>query len=194
MMRFIQRHADKIIGTLRGWDRLRLRLRGTLRMLANVTGLSRFLGYTGRWMVKDFGKYALELSQQVREESQKALESLNRPVVHVDNPNVRKEDLARDIARRDGITQGPICLITAVEGCWSYNIKSNRSTGHLERVHAYRKCLHLYHYQIHPRMGFMHTRLQTWLPFNLWVNVGQRQWARMAGPATGCRRHRLPPT
>jgi hypothetical protein len=84
--------------------------------------------------------------------------------------------MARDVARRDGIKEGPICLITAVEGCWSYDVKSNRATGHLDRVHAYRKCLHLYHYQIHPQLGFMHTRLQTWLPFNLWVNVNGREW------------------
>jgi hypothetical protein len=122
-------------------------------MLANVTGLGRFLSYTDRGLVKEFGKHALD--------------------------------------RRDGVKEGPICLITAVEGCWSFDLKSNRATGHLDRVRAYRKCLHLYHYQIHPQLGFMHTRLQTWLPFNLWVNVNGREWLgrQLDAAGIGYRRH-----
>ena len=174
MKQFIQRHAGQVIGTLCGWDRLRFR--GTLRMLANLTGLGRFLGYTGRGLAKDFGRHALALSREVRQQAQAAFEASGRPVVHVDSPSVCKERLARDIAERDGVTRGSICLITAVEGCWSYDVRSDRATGHLDRVHAYRKCLHLYHYQVHPELGFMHTRLQTWLPFNLWVNVNGREW------------------
>jgi hypothetical protein len=188
MKQFIQRHAGQVIGTLCGWDRLRFR--GTLRMLANLTGLGRFLSYTGRGLVKEFGRHALELSRQVRQESQEAFEKSGRPVIHVEGPSVCKEDLARRIAKRDGIRQGPVCLITAVEACWSYNVKSNRATGHLDRVHAYRKCLHLYHYQIHPELGFMHTRLQTWLPFNLWANVNGREWLGRQLDAAGIGYHR----
>jgi hypothetical protein len=189
MMRFIQRHAEQIIGTLRGWDRLRFR--GTVRMLANVTGLDRFLGYTGRGLRKEFGKHALELSRQVRQQSQQAFETSQRPVIHVDSPSVCKEDLAREIARRDAVKQGPICLITAVEGCWSFDIKSNRATGHLDLAPTYRKCLHLYHYQIHRQLGFMHTRLQTWLPFNVWVNLNGREWLgrQLDAVGMGYRRH-----
>lgn len=43
MKQFIQRHAGQVIGTLGGWDRLRFR--GTLRMLANLTGLGGFAGF-----------------------------------------------------------------------------------------------------------------------------------------------------
>lgn len=174
MKRFIQQHAAQIIGVLSGWDRLRFR--GTLRMLANVTGLCRFLSGTGRGLAKEFRVHAPEMSRQVREQSQRVMEEAGRPVIHLNNPSASKEDLAREVARRDGVKEGPVCLLTAVEGCWSYDVRSNRENGHLERVHAYRKCLHLYHYQIHPRLGFMHTRLQTWLPFNLWVNANGREW------------------
>lgn len=43
MKQFIQRHAGQVIGTLGGWDRLRFR--GTLRMLANLTDLGGFAGF-----------------------------------------------------------------------------------------------------------------------------------------------------
>lgn len=170
---FLQRHASSVIGSLSGWDRMRFR--GTLRMLANTTGLFRFLGLTGR-LLKDFGAHALGLSRQVRADSLSAAEASGRPVVHLDSPAVNKEDLARDIARRDHVKEGPIAVLTAVEGCWSYDIRSDRANGRLELVRAYRKCQHLYHYQIHPIFGFMHVRLQTWLPFNLHACINGREW------------------
>jgi hypothetical protein len=41
MSRIIRRHAEKVIGMLNGWDRVRLR--GTLRWLANVDGMKSYL-------------------------------------------------------------------------------------------------------------------------------------------------------
>lgn len=188
MNQFLQRHAASVTGSLGGWDRLRFR--GTLRMLANVTGLGRFLSYT-RHLLKDFGKYAHELSRQVRAASLAVAESAGRPVVHVNGPSVSKEDMARDIAKRDGIKEGSVCVLTSVDPCWSYNVQSNRQTGHLDLIHQYRKCQHLYHYQIHPVLGFMHLRLQTWLPFNITVNVNGREWLgrQMDAAGIGYKRH-----
>jgi hypothetical protein len=172
MNAFVQRHVSSVMGMLCGWDRLRFR--GTLRMLANVTGLFRFLCYTGH-LLKDFGGYAQELSRRVRAASLESVESAGRPVVHLAGPSISKEEQARRIAARDGITQGLICVLTATESCWSYNVKSNPATGHLDLIHAHRKCQHLYHYMIHPALGFMHVRFQTWLPFNMQVCVNGRE-------------------
>src|SRR5665213_2116985 len=170
---FLQQHADSVTGSISGWDRLRFR--GTLRMLANVTGLGHFLSYTGR-LFKDFKQHALDLSRQVRGDSLKVAEDAGRPIEHVNGPSVGKEELALQIAKRDGIQQGLICAITAVEGCWSFNMKSNPKTGDLDLIREYRKCQHIYHYQIHPTWGLMHTRLQTWLPFSITVNMNGREW------------------
>ena len=188
MKTFLQQHADHVIGHLSGWDRLRFR--GTLRMLANVTGLGHFLCYTGH-LLKDFGQYALHLSRSVREASLAVTEAAGRPTRHLDNPLVCKEGVARSIAQRDRIAQGLICTLTATEPCWSYDIKSNRRTGHLDLVHAYRKCLYIYHYQVHPVFGFMHARLQTWLPFNCHVCLNGREWLARQMDAAGIdyRRH-----
>jgi hypothetical protein len=67
-------------------------------------------------------------------------------------------------------------VLTAVEPCWTFNIKSNKASGKLELVHAYRKCQHLYHYMHHREFGFMHVRQQTWLPFNQFVMINGREW------------------
>jgi len=173
MRLFLQRHASSVIGTLSGWDRLRFR--GTLRMLANSVGLSRFVSYSGV-LLKDFGDYAEGLSRKVRAESLELTESCGRPLEHLKNPNVRKEDVARAYLADSPVKEGLICTLTAVEPCWSYDVKSNRATGKLELIHAYRKCQHIYHYFIHPVFGFMHVRLQTWLPLNLHVCINGREW------------------
>jgi len=179
---FVQEHMDSVTGVISGWDRLRFR--GTLRMLANVAGMFRFLCYTGH-LLKDFGGYALDLSRKVRAASLAAAEASGRPIIPLNSPSVCKEDLAREIEQRDAIGEGLICVLTAVEGCWSYNIRSNRESGHLELIHAYRKCQHLYHYMVHPVFGRMHVRLQTWLPFNLHVCLNGREWLSRQMQAAG---------
>ena len=185
MMSFIQAHKSKVIGMISGWDRLRFR--GTIRMLANVAGLWRFMCYKGWYLLKDFGQHAEALSRQTREASLAVAEAAGRPVVYLSDPGVCKEDVAREIQARDGIQEGLICVLTAVEPCWSFNIRSNQAAGKLELVRAYRKCQHLYHYYQHPVFGFMHVRLQTWLPFNQWVCLNGREWLGRQMDAAGIR-------
>lgn len=182
---FIQAHVSKVIGMISGWDRLRFR--GTVRMLANVAGLARFLSYSGR-LLKDFGAHAEALSRQTRAESLAVAERAGRPVVHLPNPGVCKEDVAREIQDQDGVREGLICVLTAVEPCWSFNVRSRQDASgrrKLELVRAYRKCQHLYHYYQHPVFGFMHVRLQTWLPLNQWVCINGREWLGKQMDAAG---------
>jgi hypothetical protein len=181
MNAFLQHHAAAVIGHLSGWDRLRFR--GTLRMLANVVGMFRFLCYRGQ-RLKGFGDYSHGLSQQVRAASLLVAERAGRPVVHLSGPSISKEEQARQIEKRDGVNAGLIAVLTAVEPCWSYNIRSD-GKGSLELVHAYRKCQHLYHYMIHPVFGRMHVRVQTWLPFNLSVCINGREWLGRQMDAAG---------
>ena len=173
MNSFIRQHLGSVIGMVGGWDRLRFR--GTIRMLANLTGMGRFLSYTGH-LLKDFGDYAQQVSRQVRNQSLAAAESAGRPVVHLNSALVNKEQIALDIAARDHVQEGLIAVLTAVESCNSYNIRSDRQRGLLELYPQRRKCQHLYHYMIHPTFGLMYLRLQTWFPFNLFVGLNGREW------------------
>lgn len=182
MNAFIRQHAGSVRGMIRGWDRLRFR--GTVRMLANVTGMNRFLSYT-RHRLKDFKEYAEQSSRQIRNASLAVAESAGRPVVHLDSPRVNKEQVALDIARKDNVREGLIAVVTAVESCNSYNIRSNRQQGLLELYAQRRKCQHLYHYMIHPVFGLLYTRLQTWFPFNLFVGLNGREWLGRQMDAAG---------
>jgi hypothetical protein len=173
MNSFLHRHVDSVIGMVTGWDRMRFR--GTLRMLANLTGMSLFLSYRGR-LLKDFAGYAQETSRLVRNKALAVVEDAGRPVVHLESSAINKEQTALEIAARDGVKQGIIAALTAVESCHSYDIRSDRTRGLLELYARPRKCQHIYVYQIHPVLGFMYWRLQTWFPFNIHVGLNGREW------------------
>src|SRR5947209_12952982 len=80
MCQFIQRHAEKVIGMLNGWDRIRLR--GTFRWLANVDGMKSYL-YAASVLLKDFKPYVLGTTQQIREATDRTAEAAGRPVVYL---------------------------------------------------------------------------------------------------------------
>jgi hypothetical protein len=170
---FLQRHASSVIGVLSGFDRVRLR--GTVRLLANAGGLGAALGHVGV-LLKDFKQFAMGVSGQIKSASEQAAASANRPVLYLNSPSISKEDTAREIARRDKIREGLICVLKAVEPCYSFHVRRDRASKQLVLEPALRKCLHFYHYYQHPTLGFMHARVQSWLPFNVHVCINGREW------------------
>ena len=173
MNEFVQRHAKSVIGCLIGFDRLLLR--GTVRMLACTSGLMRYL-WASRVLLKDFGDWSAALTTRVRAASEQVMRDAGRPVLYLQDPSASKEDLARAVATRDGVERGPVCLLSAVEPCWSFEVRRDRASRRLVLEPRYRKCLHLYHYRMDERVGLTHVRLQTWLPFGVRVCLNGREW------------------
>jgi hypothetical protein len=182
--RFLSRHADAVIGTLCGFDRLVFR--GTLRRLAHRAGMMTYL-WANQLLLKDFGSHAEELSRRLKEASEAAAHEFGRPIRYLASSAINKEAIAREIACADRIEHGLICILTAVEPCWSYEIVRNRAVQRLELQPRRRKCLHLYHYRIDPALGFMNARLQTWFPFSIQVCLNGREWLARQMDAAGLR-------
>jgi hypothetical protein len=61
----------------------------------------------------------------------------------------------------------------------------NRERKKLELVHRTRKCLHVYHYHLHPELGWMYARLQTWFPFTVSIGINGREWLARLLDAAG---------
>jgi hypothetical protein len=173
MKSFIHRHADKITGVLSGFDRLRLR--GTLRWLSSVSGMNSYLWNMGV-LLKDFRAHALAVTERVRQAVQALTLAAGLQVRYLDRPGVSKEDLARRIAAERNVCSGLVCVLSAVEPCWTFEMNKNAQTRRLELRSAFRKCLHYYFYQVHPKFGFMHVRLQTWFPLTIHVCINGREW------------------
>jgi hypothetical protein len=173
MKRFLERHRDRITGTLSGFDRMLFR--GTLRSIAHVKGLEIFL-YSQHVLMKDFGNYVLKLSERLVAHAKRMAGEATRPYVYLPSSKDSKEELALQIAARDHIQQGLIAVFACVEPCQSFDLRKNRTTKRLELVSKERKCLHLYFYYLDREFGLMHVRLQSWLPFTIQVCVNGREW------------------
>lgn len=173
MENFLLKHGELVTGILSGFDRIIFR--GYLSQLTQAFYLVGFLKLTGI-PLKDFGEYALNCATSIKRTAQKAAEEAGRPVIYLPSAQDRKEALAREIAERDAIEKGLVVLLTTVEPCMSFEVFGRRERPAIKA--AQRKCLHLYHYFVHPKMGLMHVRVQTWFPFNIQVYVNGREWLR----------------
>ena len=171
--RFIQRFGEKITGVLSGFDRLVLR--GSLRAIVFVEGMKRLL-WRKQILLKEFGGWAQRMTGQLKDASCRVARDQNRPIVYVPSANTDKDELARQIAAEDGITNGLAAILTCVEPCMSFEIYRNRDEKKLEPVYRPRKCLVLYHYWIDAQFGWMNARIQSWLPFPIQICLNGREW------------------
>ena len=112
MRQFVDKHMDKIIGTLTCFDRIIFK--GYLP-ISSASGIAAFF-HNQQWLMKDFKKQAPAQSIIIKEHMQALAEKADPPLLY---PKVgqRKEDLARRIAQRDNITEGLICICCALEAC-----------------------------------------------------------------------------
>jgi hypothetical protein len=187
MKAFLQRFGSVITGVLNGFDRLFFR--GTLRNLAYDLGLQNYL-WANRIPFKDFDKHSEHVTEELEKASLRHARELGRTVKYLNSPKISPEKEAQAIMERGQITSGLICVLRRVEPCMSFAIHKNRQTKKLEIVYRERKCLHLYHYQIHPVFGFMHARIQTWFPFRVYVCINGHEWLARQMDQAGLRYRR----
>ena len=173
MKTFIQRFGAKVLSALHGFDRIRFR--GTRRFLANVAGMLGYLWHR-QVLLKDFKAFAGNITTEVRQAAEQVALQQARPVEYLPNSDMDKEAWARQLAKRDGIRQGLIGVLKAVECCWSYEVGPNRLKKKLELRGKPSKCLHYYHYFMDPEVGLTYVRLQTWFPFTVHVGMNGREW------------------
>lgn len=182
MKSFLQRFGDKIKGILSGFDRLRLR--GTRRLLAHVSGLKHFL-WESHVKFQDFDTYVQDTTGTLCNRIKQAAKDAGRPLIYVPSGEENKGNLVEEIVKRDNIQEGLIAVLSCVEPCSSYEIHKNKETHKLELRSRLRKCLHYYHYYQHPQFGLLHTRLQTWLPFSMHICMNGREWLARQMDAAG---------
>jgi len=172
-MKLTELYQDKIIGAIKGLDRTRFR--GTLRLLVNSSGLRKFMSFTNV-LLKDFGGWAEGMTAMIRQSCRAKADELGVEARYLERPSIDKEKLAREIAESNRIKEGPICMFSAVEPCIAPMVKGNKRQKKLELKMAHRKCIFLYHYFDDPEFGFGHVRIQSWLPFNIFICINGRHW------------------
>ena len=173
MKSFLQSLGGLVFGALHGFDRLMFR--GCLRRIAYPAGMLLYANVNGVKLTQ-FKTHAQRQTEQLIEASLAEATRAGRPIEYLASPRIRKEDFARRIALRDGITDGLIAVLRCVEPCPSFTLRGNGRTKKLAFRAEVRKCLHLYHYYQHPVFGFMYARVQTWFPYAIQIGLNGREW------------------
>lgn len=166
------RHGENVTGVVSGWDRLRLQ--GTLRALYVAEIMQGYL-WNAQVLWKNFKSHVREVTDHIRAAGATAAADAGRPVLYL-RGRTRKEALIEEIARRDGIKQGLIAVLSAVEPCRTWFVRGDRAERKLRLELGWGKCIHLYFYLRHAEFGLMHLRLQTWFPFLVHVGLNGREW------------------
>ena len=172
-MKLLALYKDKVMGAIRGLDRIRFR--GTLRWLTTVQGMGTFLHSQGI-LLKHFTNWAKGITLGLRTGCDEQARKYGITTEYLNRSGMDKEQRARQRAEDQGITEGPICNFSVLEPCVSPKIKGNKAAQELELKFIPSKCVWLYHYFNHPDYGFGHVRLQSWFPFNVFICLNGRHW------------------
>jgi hypothetical protein len=165
---FLDRHADKIQGSLSCFDRVLFR--GYLPLFSGRE-MTPFLKRQGVRPdgLKDF---LLGQAERLKQHARQLARRDGRPFLYFAE-RVRKDEKAREIAARKGITDGLVCVLSTLEPCWTFAL---RWEGASYVRPARRKCLFLYFYFMDRELGLIHVKLQTWFPMQLQVYVNGHEW------------------
>jgi hypothetical protein len=167
---FIGQYSEKITGTLSCFDRLLFK--GYLP-LGYSDAMERLIGSQGL-LLKDFKRFVTKHSETIKAHAKRIADKAERPFVYLEHNTVRKEDEARRIADRDGITHGLICVFRALEACQSFKLVPGERRPRL--INARRKCLCYYFYIIDREFGLMHIRIQSWFPLVVQICINGHEW------------------
>jgi len=178
MQQFISRYEGHIQGVVSGFDRLIFR--GSLRRLnyghwdrglgAMVgVGMEQYL-WQNRILFKHYADHVKQVSERVKKAFLKPIEEQKLPVVFLRSSQVDKDQLARRLAVEKNIREGVVCAFSTLEPSPTFE---HRGTHIIRRT---RPCHVLYQYQLHPVLGWMHARIQSWFPFNIQIALNGREW------------------
>lgn len=173
MSSFLARFGSLVTAVLAGFDRLVVR--GTILALVRQGGMFTHLERSGIRLL-DFKDHVSKVSAQLKTSIKGEAQELGRPDRYLPSSGTDKEKLARKLLEENPVSEGLICVLSAVEPCMSfeYHRSQDREARGLRRVP--RKCLHFYKYFIHPQFGFMNARIQTWYPFDIQICLNGREW------------------
>src|SRR5712692_4681247 len=120
MDQFICKHGEVIHGALSCFDRMLFR--GYLPIMSGAA-MADFLQAKGvhRWSLKTF---LLTQAARLKKHAMQMAAAAGRPYQYL-GERTRKEDLARQIANRDGIDEGLICVFALLEVSRTFSVASS---------------------------------------------------------------------
>ena len=166
---FVQKHAARISGVLSCFDRIIFR--GYLP-ISHERGLSGWLHQLGV-RYTDFKTFAPQLAERLLQHAKDMAQAAGRPYQYLPTRQ-SKEELAQQIAVRDGIRQGLVCVFSCLETCRTFRLRYGE--GWRKLTGDLRRCTVLYYFFMDADFGLIHVKLHTWLPLTCQVYVNGHSW------------------
>ena len=171
-------YQDQLRGKLVFFDRMVFK--GHLTRLYPNGAMKAYL-YGQGVLLKDFKAHVTKTTEELKAHIQQVATAAGAPYEYLEQTYTKsrglsKEDHARRIAADRALTEGLVCVLSAVEPCTAMTVAGDRNSGQLRVVTRKRKCLHYYLYWLHPQLGLCHVRLQSWFPFTVQVWINGREW------------------
>jgi hypothetical protein len=172
MKSFLSRFGSLIHFVLSGFDRLRFV--GESRLLNSARGVDSYL-FQQRIRDVDFPDHAQDLTHSLRRQTEQRAREEGVPLQPLNHADIDKEALALELAQAHRRTSGRVAVLSSVETCLTYRLRKNPA-GWVKPVKERAKCLHYYHYFLHPDLGLCYVRVQSWFPFAVRVGLNGREW------------------
>src|SRR5438034_7192127 len=105
------------------------------------------------------------------------------------HPTSTRMGTARQLAERDRIEHGLVCIFSILEPCRSFSFLFKKPLPDQRPFvkPARRKCLHLYFYFMDRNLGLIHVRIQTWFPMPIQIYMNGHEWLARKLEANGIR-------
>lgn len=169
MKEFIHKYEDRIHGVLSCFDRMLFR--GYLPIMSGWA-MAQFLNLL-ELNCSNLKPFLVQNAERVKKHAIAVAQKHKRPFEYLAS-NIRKEDKARQLAERDGIRDGLVCIFSHLEPCRTFSFRF--TTGRPFVQSASRKCLHFYYYFMDRDFGLIHVRIQSWFPMQIQVYVNGHEW------------------
>ena len=171
-------------GVITGFDRIIFK--GRIRPISHAEGMESFLR-SRKVLYKEYKEYVVKHSMAISKAAEEISQTqTSRGITPLSSLHDRKESLARERQREEGIKKGLIGVWSCVESCntFKFNYDPESKTPSLRSERS--KCKHIYYYSDHPVYGFMSVRLQTWAPYEIQIALNGREWLRRSLDKAKC--------
>jgi hypothetical protein len=166
-MNIIERHKEKILGTISCYDRIVLQ--GIIPGISHANGMTSHL-YARGIRIFDYEKeFAMPLRDEITEHCKRLAAESGIEVEYIRRKNFRKEERVKEVLEKRGNHPGLVHMFSALEPCTQYTHWHEKETGKTFLKGKIGKCLHYYFYFFDEELGLMYVRVPTWVPFRLQI-------------------------
>ena len=167
--KFLEKYESQITGTLSCFDRVIFK--GYLP-LGWPDARESLLARQGL-RIMDFKRFVTEQSGRFKTLANQLCEQTGRPHLYL-RGRAKKEKLVEQMIRQEKLTEGLVCVLSAVEPCQSFVVVPGEKRPQLAA--ARRKCLCFDFDDLDREFGLMHVRIQSWFPLTIQIYVNGHDW------------------